>query len=1312
MTTNQQPAVPTREYLAFISYRHADNKQQGRQWATWLHQALETYEVPADLVGKPNSRGEIIPERIYPIFRDEDELPAHANLANSITDALTNSRLLVVLCSPNAVASTYVADEIQYFKKLGHSDRIIAAMIDGEPNASWDVAKQESGVSASAECFPLPLQFIVNEQGELTDQRAEPIAADFRVNIHGQMHQGWTNAEALRQHLKSSSSLSESEIKTIVASYQQQLQLMLLKIIAGVLGVPLGELTKRDQAYQLEQQRKRTKRLRQWLSAVGVLAVMAVGASVYAWQQRSEAIAQRDKAEALLSNVRESLSFMNSDLREIFVSYVPTDKRVEVMKQVDSLASALQQYSIVNNSKDQRQIAVALLEKADLLLANKDLDPSEASAIQEQAHRIAEEMVLNEPNNIQFQLNLSSSYVVIGESFLRRGSTDLALNSYIEALNIRKELVNKELNNSEYLYYLSEINNKLGDLYMLKGDGNKAHELYKNSVVLLKGILIGQDGNNKWSMDLAQSYTNLGNYYKISGLSSASINSYKEANLIYDRLSKSDPENKMLKKYLADSYAILGLGYMDGSNRKMAVKMFEETSGIYESLISFDSLNTEWLDGLAQAYMNLAPAYRSINNYEKEVVSYQSAIDIYKSLVEYDENNKIWLSKLSVSYLNYAESRRYSDPHLAIRLSDSAMKIGEKLVSEDPSNMEFQYNISKFYISHARALRLMNNHNSKKIIKLSKLSIDILNKLTEIDSGNVKWLSELSDAYQLLGVHYFHNDDENRNFELAYSTIMVSVKIRYDLLAIDGSNQAWANKLLDSIGSLKALGNSSLFRRQENLGNLKIAFNAFDSASKIWFKLNESELLSIGDGDEINEVRDRLNELGLYYYEKKDYQLAIDCFNLALKIGEDLDLHAPDHIYWQDETVTSSTFLGHSLKELARYELALDAYRNSIKLASYLFNAESDTNDGHFQYRLSNLARNLIDLGSAASIDKEPNIGFDSYKEGIDIYKKIASSGYLVEESDRGLFDAYRKLGDLYRKNGDSKSAIKHYRSSIIFSEKILHHKSNNIRLINDLKEKTAIVYGNLADAYIKENDMIFAQKYYNEGSDIVRSLLELDENNILYLKLQSLFKYNLSEIYIITGNSVQLKLIGDDVADIRRMFLGLTLENSSKNEVSKSFYHLSGVYINQKKYLLAAETWMDAIKILGVDVMSQHALSDIHIQLLDQESALYLNWSWSLLLEKQYANIPIVLKRVVAYLDINKDNNVLLHSNLAHSLLLSGETDEAESIYGMFKGYVFKDGKVWDQLIIGDFKALRESGINSREFDRIAKEVFLIDLE
>lgn len=81
-----------RKFWCFISYRHADNREVGRQWATWLHQKIETYEVPEDLVGIPNEAGEPIPERIFPVFRDEEELPVAADLSSPIYRALDNSK--------------------------------------------------------------------------------------------------------------------------------------------------------------------------------------------------------------------------------------------------------------------------------------------------------------------------------------------------------------------------------------------------------------------------------------------------------------------------------------------------------------------------------------------------------------------------------------------------------------------------------------------------------------------------------------------------------------------------------------------------------------------------------------------------------------------------------------------------------------------------------------------------------------------------------------------------------------------------------------------------------------------------------------------------------------------------------------------------------------------------------------------------------------------------------------------------------------------------------------------------------------------
>ncbi|HIH0815950.1 TPA: tetratricopeptide repeat protein [Vibrio cholerae] len=1045
MTTNQQPAVPTREYLAFISYRHADNKQQGRQWATWLHQALETYEVPADLVGKPNSRGEIIPERIYPIFRDEDELPAHANLANSITDALTNSRLLVVLCSPNAVASTYVADEIQYFKKLGHSNRIIAAMIDGEPNASWDVAKQESGVSASAECFPLPLQFIVNEQGELTDQRAEPIAADFRVNIHGQMHQGWTNAEALRQHLKSSSSLSESEIKTIVASYQQQLQLMLLKIIAGVLGVPLGELTKRDQAYQLEQQRKRTKRLRQWLSAVGVLAVMAVGASVYAWQQRSEAIAQRDKAEALLSNVRESLSFMNSDLREIFVSYVPTDKRVEVMKQVDSLASALQQYSIVNNSKDQRQIAVALLEKADLLMENKDQDPSEAAAIQEQANSILKTLLIQDPNNVSLQSDLSLSYSRLALSYQRQGNEALAIESLNKALYIDKGLLALDSTNLQWQYNLSINHTNLSDVY---ANANK----FQNSLLELRKALE-----------------------------------------IAENLIDKDPS----REFIYHVYTIvhkLSLIHGKLGNRDDAIKFNNAEIEAIEYLQSLDPNNKKYLSSLAESHNNSVLAYGGLKTSKSAVVEYEKAVAIYEELIRLDPKNTNWLESAANTY-NY---------------------------------------IAMAYTSNSKYYKSIHYHQK---------SISIYKDLLFIEPENFIWNKIMSQLHNDLGDTYAAYND----YKSALKAYLISVDIY--------------KKLVSSF------------------------------PDKLYIHLDLSNLYS---------------RIGQLYIASNDLDMALEYFVMAMNLRQE------------------------SSKELA----------------------------------LAHSHRDFYNLAEVYKYKGELDASLNNHKVAIDILEKILfikpdfSKGY----DDMSLSgDALEKLGKLYEEKGDEEKALDIYRDVISIREKVIDYNGEKVIWNEDL----CLSYLKLGDFFMKKEDAYWSEEYYYDGSSKCAKLLVLEPENKEYQKI-----------------------------------------------LLRSHYKLAKAYRNQKKYILAASVLMDAIKVLGVDVTSKNALNDMQIRLLIQESDLYLSWSWYLLLSEEYAKISSVLKRVVDYLPEKEDSHVAIHSNLAHSLLLSGETDEAESIYGMFKGYVFKDGKVWDQLMIDDFKALRESGINSREFDRIAKEVFLINLE
>lgn len=162
------------KYWAFISYSHHDDA-----WAKWLHKSLETYSVPRGLVGRHTSKHGDIPKRVFPVFRDREELPGAADLSAKIKHALSKSRNLIVICSPKSSTSKWVNEEIKTYKAMGRDDRVLCLIINGEPNAS---DHPERGLQ---ECFPEAVRFRVDPSGQISSVRAEPLAADVRKGKDG-----------------------------------------------------------------------------------------------------------------------------------------------------------------------------------------------------------------------------------------------------------------------------------------------------------------------------------------------------------------------------------------------------------------------------------------------------------------------------------------------------------------------------------------------------------------------------------------------------------------------------------------------------------------------------------------------------------------------------------------------------------------------------------------------------------------------------------------------------------------------------------------------------------------------------------------------------------------------------------------------------------------------------------------------------------------------------------------------------------------------------------------------------------------------
>ena len=223
------------QYKAFISYSHQD-----RDWSAWLQRALESYRVPKRLVGTQGEFGPVA-ARLAPVFRDREDLSSASDLTSKVKESLESSESLIVICSPAAAKSTWVNEEITYFRSLGKEDRILALIVDGDPQ-SEDPAKQ---------CFPSALT--VNADGS----PCEPLAADARK---------WADGKLLAE----------------------------LKIVAGIMGIRLDELRRRNM------QRRRRNRA---VAAVSAMAIIALtGTLVFTTLSSQKAVdLQRTNTEDLLS---------------------------------------------------------------------------------------------------------------------------------------------------------------------------------------------------------------------------------------------------------------------------------------------------------------------------------------------------------------------------------------------------------------------------------------------------------------------------------------------------------------------------------------------------------------------------------------------------------------------------------------------------------------------------------------------------------------------------------------------------------------------------------------------------------------------------------------------------------------------------------------------------------------------------------------------------------------------------------------------------------------------------------------------------
>jgi len=363
------------KYKAFISYSHSDEK-----WAAWLHKALEAYRPPKGLVGTQTPCG-AVPERFSPVFRDREELATSTSLGDTLTRALEDSACQIVICSPRAAKSRWTNEEILTFKRLGRSHRIFALIVDGEPGAS------QNPDTADAECFPPALIHEMGDDGELTDVRSEPIAADARPG------------KDPKQSAK-------------------------LKLLAGMLGVGFDALRQREV-------QRRHRRLMVLTTAAFVGMAITSGLAVTAYLARIEAEQQRQIAETEAETARQTTNFMV----DLFKVSDPSESLGNTITAREILDKGVER--IDDELADQPEIQATLMDTMGTVYTSLGLYDAAIPLVEKSVER-RRSIFGNESADVAQSLNH------LGEVQALKAEYDAAEKNLREALAVRRSLLGNE----------------------------------------------------------------------------------------------------------------------------------------------------------------------------------------------------------------------------------------------------------------------------------------------------------------------------------------------------------------------------------------------------------------------------------------------------------------------------------------------------------------------------------------------------------------------------------------------------------------------------------------------------------------------------------------------------------------------------------------------------------------------------------------------------------------------------------------------------------------------------------------------------
>jgi len=397
-------------------------------------------------------------------------------------------------------------------------------------------------------------------------------------------------------------------------------------------------------------------------AAALLLLTLAGGAAGIAWQA-SVAQAERDKAQALLVDLRKLTTSGMFELEEAIATQGSTAAREILIKRS--------------------------LEYVDRIARDAAGDPS-------------------------LQLELAAVYARLGDvqggpARPNSGNTSAAVESYRKALAIHETLCGGGAGSAEACAALAASYTRIGAVLKVAGDYSGGLEQDFKALDVLKNLVARYGMNRERKLRLAETYHSAGGSLSQLGRWREVIEVRREALALFEELAAAEPSNIRLRTRLSLAHTRLGSVFMETGEVREGMRHGRKAVELDSSLAAQLPGHTEALAALAASSTGLGRALMKAGNHSEAFMYFDKAKQLRERLYAVDGKNWRLASQLASSYTQMGHALLNSGKvSRAVEWYQKGLALREKLAAADPMNMGARGEIAESYAALGDTARILS----------------------------------------------------------------------------------------------------------------------------------------------------------------------------------------------------------------------------------------------------------------------------------------------------------------------------------------------------------------------------------------------------------------------------------------------------------------------------------------------------------------------------------------------------------------------------------------------------------------------------